>query len=159
MKIGVIADTHSNQVSPKIFSAFKGVEFIVHAGDFCSLKDLKSFEKVARVEGVVGNMDDEGIRKKFSEKIIFSFKGFQIGVYHGRGTSANVLKSVQDEFKGDKVDAVIFGHSHLPFNETIKGVLYFNPGSATDVVFSPYLSYGFLEVKNGKLVGKIVKVN
>ena len=53
---------------------------------------------------------------------------------------------------------VIFGHSHLPFQQEIKGVLYFNPGSITDKVRPPFCSYGVLEIKKSTITAHIVKI-
>ena len=43
-------------------------------------------------------------------------------------------------------------------NEKINGILYFNPGSPTDLVIAPYRSYGILEIKDNDVVGKIIKL-
>lgn len=158
MKIGVVADTHSQPVPKQLLKDFQNVDLIVHAGDFCTQDDLKVFQKIGEVKAVYGNMDDRGIRGELPEQLIFPFKGFQIGVYHGVGPQKRVPEFVQEKFKGEKVDAVIFGHSHNPFNEVIEGVLYFNPGSPTDSISAPYLSYGIIEVKAGKLQGKIKRI-
>ena len=40
----------------------------------------------------------------------------------------------------------------------IDGKIYFNPGSPTDRVFAPYNSYGIIEIKDGKLKRRIVKI-
>lgn len=66
-------------------------------------------------------------------------------------------KHVAAKFKSDNVDVIVFGHSHLPLNEKRSGVLYFNPGSPTDDIFSPYNSYGIIEVSYN-ISAKIIKV-
>ena len=158
MKIGIVSDTHSRKIPQQLIDDFKSVDFIVHAGDFCSLKDLEVFQKLKDVKAVYGNMDESSLRGKLSSRLIFSFGSFQIGLYHGSGPGNRVLDSVQEEFKNDKVDGVIFGHSHQPLNKVIDDVLYFNPGSPNDTVVAPYCSYGILEIINNKLVGTIIKV-
>ena len=158
MKIGVISDTHSHLIPRQLLDDFKKVDLIVHAGDFCSAEDLKFFQKIKNVHAVFGNMDGLELRQVLPERDIFEVEGMKIGLYHGRGSPDKVLGRVKAEFKKDKVDVVIFGHSHQPLNEVIGNVLYFNPGSPIDVVRSPYCSYGILEIKNSKASGKIVKV-
>ena len=158
MKIGVVSDTHSRPVPPEVLESFKDVDFIIHAGDFCSLEDLKQFQKVKMVKAVHGNMDEHDLHSILPERDIVLWKNFKIGLYHGRGPANRVVDVVQEEFKNDQVDAVVFGHSHQPFNEELKGVLYFNPGSPNDTIFAPYCSYGILEVNGDKLIGKIIKV-
>ena len=159
MKIGVVSDTHSHIVPQQILDDFKNVDLIVHAGDFCSTADLKIFSKIKEVRAVFGNMDGLEIRRILPERDIFEADGLKIGLYHGHGSSEKILDFVKTEFKRDKVDIVIFGHSHQPFNEEINNVLYFNPGSPSDIVRAPYCSYGILEISDGKASGKIIKVD
>jgi putative phosphoesterase len=158
MKIGIISDTHSSPIPQQVLEAFKKVDFIIHAGDFCDEKTVETLAKTKEVKGVWGNMDPAQIRKIFPAKELIRCGSFTIGVYHGEGSRQKILERVQAEFKKDKVDAVIFGHSHQPFHETIDGVLYFNPGSPNDTVCAPYCSYGILDVTERGITGKIIKL-
>jgi len=158
MKIGVIADTHSLEIPREVREAFKGVDLIIHAGDFCSLEDVEVLKKIKELKAVHGNMDDPEVRMKFPPRQVIDCEGVKIGLTHGRGSSFQVLDFVRKEFENDKLDAVIFGHSHEPLNETIGGVLYFNPGSPNDKVHAPYNSYGILEIKDGKIKAKIARL-
>lgn len=158
MKIGVISDTHSRPIPEKVLKDLKKTDLIIHAGDFCDEDDLKVLSAIKPVKAVYGNMDEPALLKKLPAKQIFEWNGFKIGIYHGEGSPAQVLDKVKAQFAKDKVDAIIFGHSHKAFNETINNVLYFNPGSPNDTIVAPFCSYGTLEVINGKLVGKIIKL-
>lgn len=158
MKIGVVADTHSRPIPQQLIHEFKKVDFIVHAGDFCSLDDLKAFEAINEVKAVFGNMDDPEVRKKLTERFIFSVGDMAVGVVHGTGAPQNIVEAVRKEFSNDRVDVIVFGHSHQPMNEKRDGILFFNPGSPNDLVLAPYCSYGILEIQNGQAEGKIIKV-
>ena len=158
MNIGVISDTHSNPIPKQVLEAFKKVDFIIHAGDFCDEETLKVLKGVKEVKGVWGNMDPAKIRKIFPAKQLIPCGKFKIGLYHGEGPGLKILERVKQEFKNDKVDAVVFGHSHHPFNEKIDGVLYFNPGSPNDTISAPCCSYGILEVNEKSIMGKIIKL-
>ena len=158
MNIGVVSDTHSLEVPRAVLAAFRKVDFIIHAGDFCDLAALKTFQNVKDVKAVYGNMDGPEIRKIFPARQMIPCGKFTVGLYHGEGPGAKVLERVQKEFKKDKIDAVIFGHSHHPLNEVIDGVLYFNPGSPNDTISAPYCSYGILEVTEKGILGRIVKL-
>jgi uncharacterized protein len=157
MKIGVVSDTHSNEVPQQVFAAFRNVDLIIHAGDFADIGVLKLFQKIKEVKAVWGNADGADIRKLLPAKQLITAGKFRIGVYHGEGPGTKVLERVQQEFKKEKLNAVIFGHSHQAFNETIKGVLYFNPGSPNDVC-AANRSYGLLEVTDKGIVGTIIKL-
>ena len=47
--------------------------------------------------------------------------------------------------KKQPADLVVFGHSHLPHNEVISGVTFFNPASAGPKRFSNPILVGMLE--------------
>lgn len=158
MKIGVVSDTHSGDIPPQLINDFTKVDLIIHAGDFCTLEDVKVFEELTDVKAVRGNMDEKPVCKKFPVKQVITIDGLKIGLYHGEGSAATILETVMAHFEGKKLDAVIFGHSHCPFNQTIGGTLYFNPGSPNDYIRAPYCSYGLMEVSKGKIKARIVKV-
>jgi len=161
MKIGVISDTHIPEraldLPKEIYAAFKDCELILHAGDLISIDVLKSLEKICPVTAVVGNMDSPEVRIRLKEKEIISVGNFKIGLIHGKGHPKNLLDFIKGAFN-DKLDAVVFGHSHTPLNEKKEGVLYFNPGSPTDTLFSPCRSYGILEI-GSDIKGTIVKIS
>ena len=158
MKIGIVADTHSHPLPVQMLNDFKKVDMIIYAGDFCSLAVLKALKDVKEVKAVYGNMDGADIRAVFPRSQILKFEEILIGLFHGEGARQTILETVKSEFAGQKVDAVIFGHSHQPLNEVIDKVLYFNPGSPNDKVFAPYCSYGILEVHHKEVRGSIIKV-
>ena len=41
MKIGIVSDTHSMAIPQQLLDDFKGVDLIIHTGDFCSSDDFK----------------------------------------------------------------------------------------------------------------------
>ena len=157
MKIGVVSDTHSKGIPAQLLEELKKVDFIIHAGDFCTRRDLDTFKHLKDVKAVWGNMDDKEVRSLLPRRQIIPCGKFSIGLFHGAGAPKNILETVKNEFKDDKVDAVVFGHSHQALNQEIDGVLYFNPGSPNDTVFAPYCSYGLLEISD-TIKGKIIKI-
>lgn len=162
MKIVVIADTHiperAQSLPAKLLEEIKDADLLIHAGDMVSVdffKELKSLCKNVRV--VRGNMDPPEIANKVSERDIFEVGKFKIGIMHGFGAPGRIVESLIEIFKNDKLDMIIFGHSHAALNEKYKGIIMFNPGSPTDQVFAPYLSYGIIEI-NDTIKAKIVKL-
>ncbi len=158
MKIGVVSDTHSKEIPGQLLKDFKDVDLIIHSGDFCDLADYQTFAKIKEVKGVYGNMDNAAIRKLFPRRQIIKCESVNIGLFHGEGPPRTILEGVKNEFKKDKVDIIIFGHSHQPLNEKDGGVLYFNPGSPNDTIFAPYCSYGVIEINDKDFSAKHIKV-
>ncbi len=158
LRIGVVGDTHSRELPRMMLKDFKSVDLIIHAGDFCDTADYKMLADIAEVKAVYGNMDSAAIRKIFPRRQIIKLGAFSVGLFHGEGPPKTIFAGVKEEFKNDKVDIVIFGHSHNPLHHKEGNVLYFNPGSPNDTVFAPYCSYGIIEIANKDFSAKHFKI-
>lgn len=141
MKIGIIADTHG-LVRPEVVSAFAGVEHIVHAGDVGSDDVLTALRELAPVTFVAGN-NDEG--SEGFDIVRVRLGGVRILLTHilpkPRTPAPRVLASLRSE----PADFVIFGHSHLPHDEVIDGVRFFNPASAGPRRFDYPVAVGVID--------------
>ena len=162
MRIGVLSDTHmperAKQIPQKILDDFKSVDMVIHAGDLVDLDVLKQLRQVCpEVKAVFGNMDPAAVRAELPQKEIITVGKYRIGVMHGYGNPQALKDFMKKEFQDDNVDLIIFGHSHQPLAEEEDGILYFNPGSATDEMFAPYKSYGIIEI-NEKIQPHIVRI-
>ncbi|NLE65262.1 MAG: metallophosphoesterase family protein [Elusimicrobia bacterium] len=159
MRIIALSDTHSQALPPEVAAAIAGADLIVHVGDFCDLSVLEALKASGKpVKAVYGNMDGMDLRKLLPRQAVFECEGRMIGLIHGEGGGGMVLEKVRERFQGEKVDMVIYGHSHEPLRTMIDGVLYLNPGSATDTLRAPCRSYGVVEIKNGKIKAEIVRI-
>jgi putative phosphoesterase len=150
VRIGVISDTHARnfaQLPQELVRVLGTVDLIVHAGDIVTMDVIRGLQTLAPVHGVCGNMDLPEVRACFPEKQVLELGGKKIGIVHGSGGTAGLESRVLHLFPG--ADAVIFGHSHIGMNDTINGVLLFNPGRADE-------SYGLLEV-GGTISSKIIR--
>lgn len=141
MKIGVISDTHIRRIDkslPKeVYSSFCNVDMILHAGDILLEEVIIELGLLAPIHVVAGNNDSFELYKKYGDRKIIEVERKRIGLIH---------QGAFTEFIHDKVDCVVFGHSHKPYNEVIDGVLYFNPGSAMDKRRESMYSIGILHV-------------
>ncbi|MBN3038829.1 MAG: metallophosphoesterase family protein [Candidatus Omnitrophica bacterium] len=162
MKIGVVSDTHivnAKDLPVEFLHALGGVDLILHAGDIIDLSVIEALKKLGpQVKAVWGNMDPPNLKKVLPEKELIKAGKFQIGLTHGSGAPCNLMDTVKDVFKNQRLDCIVYGHSHVPQNVVRQGILYFNPGSLTDKFFAPYNSYGVLEVDNKRIEGKIIKL-
>ena len=159
MKIGVLSDTHipvnSCELPPELIEALKGCDLIVHAGDLVDLCIMKELGRLSQVEAVSGNMDLPKAQAALEKKKVLIVAGKKLCLMHGYGNPDKLIDIMKEEFFSQKPDIIVFGHSHVPMNEYIDGVLFFNPGSATDTVFAPYRSYGIIEIEKGEIKAEI----
>ncbi len=125
MKIGVISDTHGF-LDPKIPELFAGVEHILHAGDIGDPMIELELKFIAPVTLVTGN-NDPGLSFKETEVVTLAGRKFLIHHIVNPRAPADKLKA---RIAKEKPDAVVFGHTHKRFCETIGGILFFNPGYA-----------------------------
>lgn len=163
MKIGIISDTHIPAKTPELDSelidVLKGCDLILHAGDLTEECVFESLKKISKVEAVCGNMDSSKVRSRLDSKKVLKIGGKKICLMHGRGNPNKIIDLLKKEFFKEKPNIIVFGHSHIPMNKYIDGVLFFNPGSATDTIFAPYRSYGIIEIQGGKIESNIHKLH
>ena len=150
MLIGVISDTHG-LLRPEALSALQGSERIIHAGDIGPSEILERLSEIAPVTAVRGNVDRESWARNIPETNVLEVNGISIYVLH-------ILESLdlKPEFAG--ISAVIYGHSHVPKQETKNGVLYFNPGSAGPRRFKLPVTIGKLRLDAGKVRSEIIQL-
>ncbi len=162
MRIVVISDTHISEkadcLPQKLIVELKKCDMAIHAGDMVSLEVARVLKKLCpNFKAVCGNMDYAEVKKEFPEKDILQVGKFKIGIKHGFGPPGQILNLMENEFKNDGVDIVIFGHSHNPLNEQKGKIYFFNPGSPTDDIYAPYKSFGIIEIGD-KIEIEIVKL-
>lgn len=142
MKIAVLSDTHVtsfDDIPRKIIDCLSTVDLIVHAGDFVTLNVLEGLNKLGKVTAVHGNMDSSELRNSLPDKEIIEVGSKRIGITHGWGAPWEMEKKVRTMFPDEKLDAIIFGHSHFSQNKVIDDILFFNPGKASQ-------SFGILTI-------------
>ena len=140
MRIGLIADTHG-VVHPHVAEVFRGVDAIVHAGDVGGAHVLAALRAIAPVTYVDGNNDDAT-----GEDIVrFELGGLRILLTHILPRPSKAAKRVIASLKREPADLVVYGHSHLPHDEVVAGVRFFNPASAGPRRFDYPTSVGLCE--------------
>lgn len=151
MRIGVLCDTHAlsfSEIPFKMRDALARLDLIVHAGDIVGRDVLDGLSRLKEVKAVRGNMDSQELQRLLPEKEIISTGGKKIGIVHGSGGPQGIEERVRKMF--DEVDVIIYGHSHVPQNRVIDGILFFNPGRCDR-------SFGVLTIGE-ETAGEIVKL-
>ena len=141
-RIGIISDTHG-VVHPAIAGLFSGVDHILHAGDVGGAHVLAALEAIAPVTYVDGNNDDAS-GEEIARVRLGSLRVLLTHILpRPHRPAARVLRSLREE----QADLVVFGHSHLPHDEVIDGVHFFNPASSGPRRFDYPTSVGILELR------------
>jgi putative phosphoesterase len=151
MRIAVLADTHVNKLEylpKKIIDALSTVDLIIHAGDFTDVQLLNELKQLNEVKAVHGNMDSRELKSVLPIKEIVETKDKRIGITHGSGAPWRIEERVRKVFESDRIDIIVYGHSHRPQNKVINDVLFFNPGKAAD-------SFGILTI-DGEAKGEMI---
>jgi len=151
MRVAVLADTHVDRLEylpTKIVDALPTADLIIHAGDFTDVQLLNELRRLCDVKAVHGNMDSRELKAELPVKEIVETKDKRIGITHGSGAPWGIEERTRKMFESNRVDIIVYGHSHRSQNKVIDDILFFNPGKATD-------SFGILTV-NGAATGEIV---
>ena len=161
MKVAVISDTHTSGLSRPVpegaWAYLESADHILHAGDVTDPSVLDEMKALAPLTVVMGNCDAWDIREwGAEEETSVTLDGVKISMLHDSGTRSGRWDRMRRRFPDSRV--VVFGHSHLPWNEDKDGLLLFNPGSATWKRQAPNTSMGLLWIEDGSVEAEIVPV-
>ena len=151
MRIAVLADTHADKLEylpKKIVDVISAVDLIIHAGDFTDIQLLKELKQLRDIRAVQGNMDSRELKAALPVKEVVEIENKRIGITHGSGAPWGIEERVRKVFESDRVDIIVYGHSHQSQNKVINDILFFNPGKATD-------SFGIITI-DGEAKGEII---
>jgi len=137
---------------PEAIAALRGSEHIIHAGDVGAEEILEQLANLAPVTAIRGNVDNAAWARGLPETEIVELGGISIYVLHDLARL-----DLKPEAAGFKV--VIYGHSHVPKQETRSGVLYFNPGSAGPRRFKLPVTVGRIALRERKIEAEILSLS
>jgi putative phosphoesterase len=161
--IGVISDTHiptrQTKLPEEVLFAFKGVDLILHAGDFESLTVADTLEEIAPLEAVSGNMCWREVMEKFPQQLTLNVEGLSIGLTHGSGGPYGYNSRVIQLFAENKPDIIVSGHTHMPNAEIVNGILLLNPGSPLDKRFAKENSVLILQIENSSYKYNFISIS
>ena len=155
MRVVVLSDTHAPRrwraCPPRVAEHLRGADLILHAGDVCTARVLAELEEYAPVVAVLGNNDDPDVaRWGAAETAELDLDGLSAAMVHDTGPAVGRLARMRRRFP--RADLLVFGHSHIPLDESAYGLRIFNPGSPTDRRRQPQGTLGVLRIEDGRLV-------
>lgn len=155
MRILVFSDTHKSiSTCVKTVDNIIGTDMIIHAGDHSS--DAEELQKIfpeIPIKYVRGNCD-------FSlspTELVVEAEGKKIFITHGHLYNAKTEGDYCSlKKKGEEIgcDLVVFGHTHIPYNEAFGNITLLNPGSAKYT-----RTFGVIEIENGILKTSVIDFN
>ncbi len=135
----------------------ESADHILHAGDVVDPGLLDELSALAPLTVVAGNCDGHDVRAWGApEEATVELGGMLISMTHDSGSKGTRRRAMKQRFPRSRV--VVFGHSHIPWNEDEDGLLLFNPGSPTWKRQAPFTSMGILWIENGDVEGEIFPV-
>lgn len=151
IRITVVSDTHRD------FDAFYDIvtdnlhsDMFIHLGDGENeFDDVRNIYPQKAFLFVRGNNDwgDAPVCRTFT------YGGHRFYLTHGHSFERHSIHSfISATAKANECDIALFGHTHIPFYETIDGIHVFNPGSASSPRGRSEPSYGIITISdNGML--------
>ena len=135
MRALLLSDTHAPRhwkaCPPALLPHLEAADVILHAGDVCTPDVLDLLAGFAPVHVVMGNNDVPEVADWGApETLQIELEGVRIGMIHDSGPKQGRAARLRRRFP--TADLVVFGHSHIPLDETGDGLRILNPGSPTD---------------------------
>ncbi len=144
----VISDTHGDIFTAKdLIKMYPQINGIIHLGDF--YKDaviLKTRFPDIEYFMVPGNCD---FVFDTPTDVVIEVEGKRILITHGhRYDVKSSIGRLEAKAVTERVDAVLFGHTHIPYIEVRSQILFVNPGSLSHSRGSGAKTYVLLEVSS-----------
>lgn len=130
LKALVFSDNHGAMENiKKVLSKEKDVDLVIHCGDLC--KERVYLEALAKCPVIVvaGNCDSYSQALPAVE--FFEFGKYMVMACHGHNyyVTSYDCQTLARMAAAKEQDLVMFGHTHVPFNDYVAGIRAFNPGS------------------------------
>ena len=124
VQVVVLADTHAPRrwrvCPPRVAEHLRPADLILHAGDVCTAAVLAELAEYAPVTAVLGNNDGPDVAEWGAPRTAeLDLDGLRVGMVHDSGAAAGRLTRLRRRFPG--ADLVVFGHSHIPLDESAPG--------------------------------------
>jgi putative phosphoesterase len=141
-KVFVLADTH-NRLPTIIETLATEADEIWHLGDVCSERILDELHAIGPpVKVVRGNCDANS--------------DWPLVVDLVRGGLRFRLQHIAPERPPEDIEVVLHGHTHVPRNQRLGGVLFLNPGCVTRPNRGSPASVAWLKIADGKVNWRLV---
>ena len=156
-RVLAISDTHTTAARAgalieRLRPLLERADVIVHAGDITDTAVIDRLAELGPVHAVLGNND---LGADLPERLVVTIDGCEVAMVHDSGQATGRAARLRRWFPS--ADVVVFGHSHLPWNETdvdARGHAqhHVNPGSATQRRRAPACTVAWIELEAGNVL-------
>ena len=151
MKILIISDSHLKNDWIKLKNKY---DLVIHAGDHQMSKEWIIYNTDFYVDG----NNDWGNKNKDT----FEISGIKFCLIHGDEhhikNKNNWSNSLLELAKSEKVNVLIYGHTHIPSIKEVDNIIFINPGSISKPRFpSNNKTYAELLIENKKIINITIK--
>ena len=158
-----MADTHVRtlkELPQELLAAIREADYVVHLGDFTSMELLNDLKKSGNFYGILGNHDDLNLHSELKLMEEVEIGGKKLGLIHGLIVPIASRRRMRRNFynNGNRIQAILYGHTHIPTIKLENGVFFFNPGSVAGKFPAPIKSFGRLTI-DGTIKGEIVTLD
>lgn len=140
MRIAVLSDTH-DRLPDSLCERIRDADEIWHLGDVCSPKIIAALEKLGPPLRIVRGNCDEAC--EWALTLDFTLLGLRIHLEHIPSPSPPAC------------DLFLHGHTHVPRDETVRGVRFLNPGCISRPKSAPP-SFAWLTIEPAGLMWKVM---
>jgi putative phosphoesterase len=145
----IVSDSHGNEdVLHEIIDNMAEIDAIIHLGDH--IEDITKWKKDISVPvyAICGNCDSPSSGEM---EMIIEDHGQRILLTHGHHHGVkDDLYRLFHHAKAMEVEAVLYGHTHMPLTECVEGIWIHNPGSVALPKGGSHRQYTVMTVdKNG----------
>ena len=165
MRIGLITDSHQpserDGLWDEIYTAFAGVDLILHAGDIQHPMVLDWLEEIAPVIAARGNNDFDWDDHRVQDVQWLDVEGQRIAMTHIIEPEDRPIDVLRAYFFDDEhMDIMISGHTHFERIDYREGCLQINTGSPTQPhLWSTRLgTVGLLEITRDDVQARIIRL-
>ena len=165
MLIGLISDTHQpseqRTLWDEVYTAFRGVDLILHAGDVVHPMVLDWLEEIAPVLAARGNNDVGWQDPRMKDLQLLDIEGLRLAMMHDMEPETRPIDELRRrDLGGEHADIMVTGHTHFERIDYRDGVLQINSGSPTlPHLWSTRLgTVGLIEVDGDKLEAQILRL-
>jgi putative phosphoesterase len=151
--VGLISDTHG-LLRADVFSAFSGVELILHAGDVGDDEILDELGAIAPTLAVFGNTDPPG-HPRLSRSIERTIGSVRVHVSHGHELGSPTPSKLLTAYDAD---VLVYGHTHKQLVVQADGRWVVNPGAAGPRRFDLMPSVARLTIQGASVAIEVVNL-